>query len=201
VSGRIHCIIIFHAWIFIGWFGGKLACMKPLALAVLTILLLSASACVRLISTPLPEPSPDKRSVDLCTAADLQTSSNSSAATGSVILGVTLLNISESPCILRGYPQMTLTANGQALDVQTVQARVGQESSIPMLTIAPGESAIAIAIWNNYCAKAPKSGLGIHIILATGESLDFKTSIQSLPACDASGKPSTLSINPYSYPP
>jgi Protein of unknown function (DUF4232) len=184
---------------FIRRFGGKLACMKPLALAALTILLLATSACVRLASTPPPEPSPEKEG--LCRIADLQASSSSSDAGGSLVIGVTLFNISKSPCTLRGYPQMMLTANGKALNIQTVQARVGQESSVPTLKIAPGESAIAIAVWENYCASAPTGDLGIRLTLATGEGLDLQSDIQSPPGCDASNQPSTLSVNPYSYPP
>jgi hypothetical protein len=198
-------MIIFDAWIFILLFGGKLACMKPACLAALTILLLT-TACVRLASAaqPMPGQNPFTPAADarLCAAADLQTSSSAHEDAGAVILGVTLINASMQPCSLQNPPQVTLLDADQPLDVQLIQAEALQTPPVQAaLTIAPGESAILILAWRNSCGAAPKTGPGIRLTLAAGETLNIKTGAPAVPRCDDPNAPSTLTVNPYSYPP
>ncbi len=172
--------------------------MRRKTLFVLTLLIVSC-ACTRTASTLAPRPSPTSE-VRLCSTADLQTSSNSNGATGSIVLGVTLVNSSKSPCVLVGPPQVTLTVSGRPLDVQIV--RVDQASPSPTaLTISPGESAIVILIWRNYCGAALADGPSIQLALTTGQTLDIKADVEAIPRCDAKNEPSTLTVNPYSYPP
>jgi len=167
--------------------------MKRTAL-LLTIALLT-SACVRPASTLKPEPTSSGK-VRLCGVADLQTSSNPNDAADSVTLGVTLVNTSQSPCALKNPPQVTLIGNGQPLDAKTIQTQADSAT----LTIAHGESAIAVLIWQNYCGETLKDGPSIHLALTTDESLDIKN-VQAVPGCEDSTQPSTLTIQPYSYPP
>ena len=158
------------------------------------------SACTRLVSTPAPEPSLTG-GIRSCTAADLQTSSSSNGASGAIVLGVTLLNQSKSPCALVGPPEVTLTDGSRPLDVEILPAEDQTQPAPAGLTIAPGESAVAILLWRNYCAQAPKNGATIHLVLPSGESLEIKTDIMAIPRCDVKDQPSTLTVNPYSYPP
>jgi hypothetical protein len=167
--------------------------MKPTSLHLLIALL--TSACVRPASTLEPEPTSSGK-VRLCGMADLQTSSNANDAAGSITLGVTLINTSQSPCALKNPPQVTLIGNGQPLDAKTIQT----QADTATLTIAHGENAIAILIWQNYCGEMLKDGPSIHLALTTNESLDIKN-VQVVPGCDDSTQPSTLTIQPYSYPP
>jgi hypothetical protein len=151
--------------------------------------------------TPAAEPR-------LCGASDLQSSSNTIDATSAVVLGVTLVNISKSPCVLAGFPQVTLLGDGQTLDLQYVESQPDQPpaadatpSSEAQLTVSPTESALFILKWGNYCGETLKDSPVIHLVLAYGESVDIKTDITTIPRCDAPNNPSKLTINPYSYPP
>src|SRR5687768_17496577 len=135
--------------------------MKWKTFAALLFLVLTG-ACTRPVSTLQLQPTPTD-GVRLCAAPDLQTSSNSNDAGGSTVLGVTLVNASESPCILAGPPQVTLSGDGRPLEVELDQAE--QEPSPAALKISPGESAIAILVWQNYCGETPADSLTIHLDL------------------------------------
>jgi len=179
--------------------------MKPALIAALIILLLT-TACVRLVSTAQPmsgrnpfTPAADAR---LCAAADLQTSSSAHEDVGVVILGVTLINASKRPCSLQNPPQVTLFDAAQPLDVQVTQAESLQTPPAPaVLTIAPGESVILILTWRNHCGAAPKTGPAVNLALPGGETLNIQAGAPVVPRCEAANAPSTLTVNPYSYPP
>ncbi len=174
--------------------------MRWKTLIVLMVFL--SSACTRPASILDPQPAPTDE-LRLCAAADLQTSSSSNDAGGSIVLGVTLVNASESPCILAGPPQVTLTANGQPLEIETLQADTEPVASPApaALRIAPGESAIAILVWENYCGETLADGPTIHLGLTTDEALEIKAEGTATPQCAAKNEPSTLTVYPYSYPP
>jgi hypothetical protein len=174
--------------------------MKRANLIVLIVCL--TSACTRPASTLDPQPTPTD-GVRLCTVADLQTSSNSNDAGGSTVLGVTLVNTSKSPCILAGPPPVTLAGDGRVLDVEIAQDSAQEEipSTPAALRIAPGESVIAILIWENYCGAAPTDNLTIHLDLTIDETLEIPAKEVITPRCEAKNRPSTLTIYPYSYPP
>jgi hypothetical protein len=179
--------------------------MKPAPLAALILLLLT-TACVRPASTAQPmsgrNPFTPAAGARLCAAADLQTSSSAHEDAGAVILGVTLINASMRPCNFQNPPQVTLFDADQPLDVQVTQAEPLETPPVPtVLTIAPGESVILILAWRNQCGAAPKTGAAIHLALPDGETLNIKTGAPVVPRCDAANAPSTLTVNPYSYPP
>ena len=173
------------------------------------LLLFLLSACKRAASDspptslPLNFPSPAPGSTPLCQPADLQTSSNSTGATGALVLGITLTNKSKNPCGLSNPPQITLlNGSGQPLDVQTSSLPNDQTPPAPLqMQLAPGESAILTLIWRNTCQPLPNDNLTIRLGLSTGQNLDVVTNILSEPRCDAKNEPSTLTIAPYSYPP
>jgi hypothetical protein len=169
--------------------------MRPGTFLILTFLLVTG-ACTRPLSTLAPEPAPTS-GMRPCGAADLQTSSSSNSIPDALMLGVTLINQTGTPCVLDGRPQITLTDHGRPLDL-----RIEDAQGVPpaTLSIAPGESLIAILTWRNYCGET-LNDLVIHLALAAGESLDIQTDLNAAPGCDAPGEPSTLTINPYSYPP
>lgn len=185
--------------------------MKRLAILALILILLT-SACDRSVSTAGPisgrNPFTPAAAAHLCVAADLESSSNTIDATGSVVLGVTLVNRSKSPCVLAGAPQVTLTDNGQTLDLQYTESQPDQPSapletpsSQARLTVAPGESAVFILVWGNYCGETPKDSPVIHLALPESASLEIQTGVSSVPHCDAPNNRSTAAISSYSYPP
>ena len=164
-------------------------------------MLVLTSGCTRPAGTAQAGASPTS-GARLCRAADLQTSSNSNGATGAIQLGVTLVNISKSPCDLVGPPQVTLLGGGRALDVQVIQAPADQTPPAPAaLTLAPGDSVIEILVWHNYCAAAPADGPVIHLALTTDQALEIGTGAQDVPPCAAKNQASTLTVSPYSFPP
>ena len=168
---------------------------------IFVLMLLLASGCSREASAPAAQASPTG-GTRLCRAADLQTSSNSNGATGAIQLGMTLVNISNSPCDLVGPPQVTLLGGGRALDVQVLQAAADQTPPAPAaLTLAPGDSVIEILVWRNYCGAALADGPVIHLALTTDQALEIGTAAQDVPRCDAQNQTSTLTVNPYSFPP
>lgn len=174
--------------------------MKPIFLLLISCALL-LGACTRPISTAAPEAASTAGGTRACGAADLQTSSNSNDANGTIVLGVTLVNISKSPCALEGLPQVTLSDGQKPLDVQITQAG-DQTPPVPSgLTVAAGESAVVILVWGNYCGPSLKDGATLQLVLANGETLKVKAEAAAVPHCDAKDQPSTLTVNPYSFPP
>lgn len=173
--------------------------MKRLTLFALILLL--SSACTREASGPALEASPTS-GTRLCAALDLQTSSNSNGATGAIQIGVTLVNASKSPCIVIGPPPVSLLKAGRPLGVQIVQTPADQTPPAPAaLNLAPGNSLIVILVWRNYCAAPLAGGPSIHLALTMDQALDIPVDAQAVPPCDAPGQPSTLTVNPYSFPP
>jgi hypothetical protein len=174
--------------------------MKWKTLIVLMVFL--TGACTRPASTLDLPPAPTDE-LRLCGTSDLQTSSSSNDAGGSIVFGVTLVNTSESPCILAGPPPVTLSGNGKPLKIEYLQADTEPLASPApaALRIAPGESAIAILVWENYCGETLADGLTIHLGLTIDQSLEIQADRAVIPPCEAKNKPSTLTIYPYSYPP
>ena len=180
---------------------------RLLLITLITITLVAA--CSRAASDspptalPLNFPSPAPGSTPLCQSSDVQISSNSTGATGALVLGITLTNKSKNPCALANPPQTTLlNDSGQPLDVQTSSTPGDQTPPAPpQMELAPGENAIISLIWRNYCQPLPNDSLTIRLGLAAGQTLDVVTSVLSVPRCDAKNEPSTVTIAPYSYPP
>ena len=166
------------------------------------IILLLTSACVRPVGTTEPfkraqNPFTPEPAASPCAAADLETSSSAHEDAGAVTLGITLINRSQHTCTLQSPPQPGLSNAGQPLDVELIQLK----ADAPTLGISTGESMILIVEWRNYCGEALKDNPEIHLALTESESLTIKTSLTAFPHCENENAPSTLTINPYSYPP
>lgn len=178
--------------------------MKHLVILALTIFLLTA--CELQASTAQPgqnpfTPAPEAR---LCTAADLQASSNAHDSPDALALGVTLVNGSGTPCSLQNPAQVTLLDAGSPLDVQIIQAQAGpDELGVPpeSLAVSPGESAVLVLEWRNACGETIQNGLTLLLSLPGGERLEIETDVPAVPRCTSPDNPSTLIVNPYSYPP
>jgi hypothetical protein len=176
--------------------------MKPAIFISLAILLIT-SACVRPISTAPAtsgrNPFTPEAEALLCVATDLETSSSQHVDGGGGILGVTLINRSENSCKLQNPPQVALLGANGPLEVESSAS--ANESETEELTIASGESAVLVLVWDNYCGAALTNGPIISLTLPGGEKLDVRADAASVPGCQDAAAPSTLTIHPYSYPP
>jgi hypothetical protein len=175
--------------------------MKPIRLIVLSILLFT-TACVRDLGAIEPftgsNPFTPEAAAYVCPIADLQPSPNVHKEGGNVTLGIAFINQSEhDTCNLPPHPQLTLLDGDQSLDVASIPA----EGEAASLNIAPGESLILVALWQNYCAETPKSDLTMRVTIRDGQTLDVALGPLTIPDCTDSKSPSTLTVNPYSYPP
>lgn len=174
--------------------------MRSILFAALLISLFT-SACNRSVSTIEPytgkNPFTPAATAHPCTADDLQTSSNAHSDAGAVTLGVTLINQSQNPCTMQPPPQINLLDADKPLDIKEIQT--GADKS--PLSIAPGESLIVILAWDNYCGAVLKDDPNLQLKLTEGETLTVKANLKEPPRCHDSNAPSTLTINPYSYPP
>ena len=175
--------------------------MKRIGLLFIT-LLLATCGCTRAASTSAPQSVATAGGTRLCAAADLRTSSNSNDASGSIQIGVTLVNVSQTACLVIGPPPVTMMGNGRVLDLQIIQAPSDQTPPAPpAVMVAPGNSIVAILLWSNYCGGALAGGPTLHLALTTDQGLDIPLEPQAVPDCTAQNQPSTLTINPYSFPP
>lgn len=175
--------------------------MKPILFILLPILLLT-TACVRDLGTVEPftgqNPFTPEAAAHVCPATDLHPSPNVHKEGGNVTVGIALINQStQDTCNLPPNPQLRLLDGDQPLDVASIAAD-GEAAS---LNIAPGESVILVALWQNYCAKAPTSDLSMRLTFHDGQTLDVALIPLTVPDCTDSNAPSTLTVNPYSYPP
>jgi hypothetical protein len=180
---------------------------------IFLLLAFTLSACVRTASaapTPAPRsalPAPQAtftaaQSSQPCRPADLETSSNSSAANEAVTIGVTLMNRTGYACQLQGAPQVELLgADDNPLPIQYTAATLNQTPPIPTtLNITPGESAIVSMIWSNACPPLSQK-ISLRLTLANGETLAIAPANIPAPPCSDKNQPATLTVSPYSYPP
>jgi len=181
----------------------------PTSLLALAILFLTA-ACIRPVSTAQPDdgsnPFTPVAGPRLCAAADLQASSNAHEAPDSLALGVTLVNQSGTRCGLQNPPQVTVDGLEPPPDVRDASASAegtpsGQGAPAGTLIVSPGESAVLILAWRNYCGEMPGDGPTLHLTLSEEETVEINVDTPTAPRCEDTSAPSTLDVNPYGYPP
>lgn len=156
--------------------------------------------------TPVPTIPPDS---PFCHPADLKTSFASNGATGSILLGAGLKNISGNPCFLQTWPQvLLLDQQGKQLDVDygyfdmgtvdvaSAATEQAQESATAKVGLWPGWTVWINLIWQNWCG-APVSGgavIGLTLINSAGV-IDIPTDVQTGGACNAPGYRSYVGIS------
>ncbi len=177
---------------------------------ILIVLIIATiiSACSRANSLPAPTepavnfPTISPSSLPLCKSNDLKNSSNSNEGSGTVVMGLTLTNITKHQCVLLNPPQVTLLdTNRSKIKLQLdANALLTQVNPIPaMIVIGPTESVIVTIIWKNYCKTQPAHILRLEIDKDKFLEVEYKS--LSLPKCLVKDEPSTISVVPYSYPP
>jgi hypothetical protein len=135
----------------------------PAASATPSIDLASAVPWIHAPTEPAPPPTPTPpppRPTDArpCTADDVAARFDlSNGAGGHVVIDVRFRNVSESTCVLKGYPQVTATEPGLPGVVGTDGSFFPSDGTA---NIATGEAAFLGLETDTYCAARPGGGGG-----------------------------------------
>jgi hypothetical protein len=150
----------------------------------------------------------------LCGSADLKTVSRSMGATGKIMVGAGLTNISTTPCLIQTWPQVRLVdGSGRLLDADysyydmhgdaaetgaTEQAQVGATATTGLL---PGQEAWINLIWDNWCLPPVSGGVYLRLKLMAGAgTIEILSDVQGGGQCgDLPGTRSTIAITPFEY--
>lgn len=137
-----------------------------------------------------------------CTADAVTVSlENQQGAAGSVLADISVLNDSDSPCTIQGYPGVALVDDADApIGAPATREETGQGEAI---TLAPGESAISpvkLAQAGNYdeaeCTPTPASGYQVIIPEETAEIVVDNGGQGELTGC-ANDEIELLSVQPF----
>ncbi|HEX7621847.1 MAG TPA: hypothetical protein VF359_11720 [Anaerolineales bacterium] len=144
-----------------------------------------------------------------CRPVDLKTSFASNGATGSILLGAGLINISSTPCYLQAWPKVLLVdRQGKPLDVDynyfdinagdssTAATEQAQESATAKIGLWPKWEAWISFVWGNWCGAPVSGGVVIHLTLSNNAGVvDIPTDINAGGACNAPGYRSSVGIS------
>lgn len=115
--------------------------------------------------TPLPGPSP--HGLRPCTADELHVTPSVEGAMGTTYLTLTISGPDDA-CRLQGFPEVTLLAGGQPLDVQVEQ----QPGRTHAVKVTPSPSATLVLGWSPTHSCADVDNDTIRVTLADGSSLE-----------------------------
>lgn len=136
-----------------------------------------------------------------CALNQLTASASWQGAGGALRGSVVLTNQGSAACTLRGRPVLGLRdGGGRLLDVQ---ATLADSSSGSLVTIQPGQRAVALFSWRNWCAAPPVAPLSFTVALLNVPGQRIAPVVDpagkpqgDTPTCTAPGSPSTLSVSP-----
>jgi hypothetical protein len=98
----------------------------------------------------------------LCRAADLSTTFQGDAATGSRFLTITLTNKSHSTCVLGGFPRVQIR---DAANKRVISGSEENGVAIATVRLASNQKATLALRWNNWCGTQPAGPLSTLITL------------------------------------
>ncbi|HEY5268779.1 MAG TPA: DUF4232 domain-containing protein [Anaerolineales bacterium] len=167
---------------------------------------MAATMTAQPTETPVPTIPPDS---PFCHPADLKTSFASNGATGSILLGAGLTNISGTPCYLQAWPQVLLMdQRGKPLDTDygyfdmgagdaaSAATEQAQESASAKVGLWPGWTVWLNLIWRNWCGAPVSGGVVIHLTLVNNAgTINVPTDVQSGGACNAPGYRPSVGIS------
>jgi hypothetical protein len=147
-----------------------------------------------------PEPTPDPRSLPLCTASDLiLVAQGWGGATGSEAGGASVVNLSSNPCTVAGKPGIELLDRAGAV-IATGPGPEPAPGTVPV-ALPTGGGAGVIAVWSNWCGSPPARPLRIRLTLPGGGGAlsdvvreDGTGGGGSVPRCDSPGSGSTFGV-------
>jgi hypothetical protein len=173
-------------------------------------------------NTPLAATPTFPASAASCHASDLAVSDRTGAATGTIVIQVSIANVSQLVCYLQGPPAIQLVdLAGQPLDVaystacfqcgnvdslgtamppatQTAEAQSRLEVK---LGLGLGERLTTMELWNNWCKPFPVGGVKVRLALPGAAGIvDGPPDVNIGGRCDVEGAPSTLVTGAYERP-
>jgi len=169
---------------------------------------MAATMTAQPTETPVPTIPPDS---PFCRPVDLKTSFASNGATGNILLGAGLTNISGIPCYLQAWPQVLLVdQQGKPLDVDygyfdmgtsdatSAATEQAQESATAKVGLWPGWTVWLNLIWQNWCGAPVSGGVVIHLTLINDAgTINVPTDVQAGGACNAPGFRSYIGISKF----
>jgi hypothetical protein len=131
-------------------------------------------------------------------------------ATGSLLGGFLVWNTGDAPCVVQGNPTIAIVdAAGRSLKIDhaTVPSPAAQRvvlrprQSAPALNQEPPTGLASETFqWFNWCASAPKGPLALAVTLPESPALRlpivFAGGDTSVPRCDDTAAPSTMTVSP-----
>jgi hypothetical protein len=161
----------------------------------------AASAASASAITPVPggaSPGAEPpEGVVACSAQALLLEIHPSGATGSVYLGIRAMNVGQAACWLQGPPRsLGLRSGGSSLAIdyaaRTWRLDDDTRSEAGVVVLEPGGTAVADAIWRNWCdVRAPVDTVWVGIA-ESPQAVDVHPSPIDAPRCDAASADSTL---------
>jgi hypothetical protein len=145
-----------------------------------------------------------------CTASSLHAHLFLQGATGSLVGGISLRNVSVRPCSLLGSPRISFSGGGalstkwqvKRLSASQVPVDVLADPPGSLRALAPGKSASVTVFWSNWCGPHavvtgdPGQVPGaLELLLSDGTRVSIP--IAHAPRCDAPQDPSTISVSPF----
>lgn len=145
-----------------------------------------------------------------CRAPDLHAHLFLQGATGSLVGGVTLLNVGRRPCALLGRPALSFAGPAAARE-RWRSERLAPSPAAPdvladppgsLRALAPGKSASVALAWSNWCGPGSTAGGGpgpppaaLLVGLASGTTI--RVPLAAAPRCDAPQLPSTIAAGAF----
>jgi hypothetical protein len=147
--------------------------------------------------SPTPEQTPDPGTLQACTGDDLVlTADGWGGATGSLVGGVSVVNLASRPCTVAGKPGLELL-DGRG----TVIAHGSGATGTELVVLRPGGVAGVISVWGNWCGSPPRRPLSVRLSLPRVAGQLAATireagpgSVNDVPRCDSPGAGSTLGV-------
>lgn len=135
---------------------------------------------------PTAAPSDSQPSGDACTSANTTILAPApDAATGHRGQALSLVNVSDEPCVVDGYPDVAYgDQNGHLLDVRVEKGRsfMADDPGPSPITLQPGESASAVIGWDANSVHGQLAARSLWIAVLPGEErLSWATSLDIIP--------------------
>jgi hypothetical protein len=174
----------------------RLAAYAAIGSVVVVVLVGGAAAALRDVpGAPVVQPGESGASISACAADQLAASATVEGAAGTREGAIAVRNISDSACLVRGAPEVSLAdADGTALtsgiDFATEPPTSGE------IQLEARDTVYVAFRWSNWCAGVDP--IQWRLVAPGGGLVDVRGLGSDLPPCNGPGMPSTVELRPYS---
>jgi hypothetical protein len=158
-------------------------------------------------TTPPAQPTAPASTTSVCTSAQLRAVGSMQGAAGSREGGISLTNLSDKTCTLRGTPTITLLDQNLdpiSSDVTFSPSPPGwvvegspEPAGWPVVTVHAGDSAFVRIRWSNWCPDGRAAPLW-RVDIPGGGTVDVNgLDAVTPPPCNGPGQPSTVEEGPF----